>query len=256
MLNIVVPMAGEGSRFARAGFQLPKPLIPVLGFPMIRVVIANLTPSVPHRFIFICRENHLQTHSLAEKLSRWAPGCVVRTVETLTDGAACTVLTVRDLIDSGDSLMVANCDQWLDTSIDAYLVQQARRGLDGQLMTMQANDPKWSFIGLNAHGLIERVVEKQVISDEATVGVYNWRHGADFVRDARAMVAANDRVNGEFYVAPVYNYGIRRGQKYGYYRIGAEGNGMHGIGIPSDLEAFVAGAASVKATRSLQSESA
>jgi len=60
MLNIVIPMAGEGSRFLKAGFQTPKPLIKIYDVPMIRLVIENLRPNCEHRFLFICRSDHLK----------------------------------------------------------------------------------------------------------------------------------------------------------------------------------------------------
>lgn len=106
-------------------------------------------------------------------------------------------------------------------------------------MTMTANDSKWSFIEQGANGHIGRIVEKEVISNEATVGIYNFARGSDFVRAAEAMVTAGERVNGEFYVAPVYNSLIRQGMRIAWHSIGSVGNGMHGLGTPDDLAAFL-----------------
>lgn len=237
MLNIVIPMAGAGSRFAKAGYSDPKPLIPVMGVPMIRLVIENLRPSRPHRFIFICQQAHIEAYGLQEKLSTWAPGCQVIGIDGLTEGAACTVLKAKALIDTDAPLMIANSDQWIDCDIDDYLAFMDC-GLDGLIMTMKANDPKWSFVGLNALGYVTHVVEKRVISDEATVGIYNYRRGRDFVTAAEDMIARDLRVNGEFYVAPAYNQMIERGARVGIYNIGAEAAGMYGLGIPADLDLF------------------
>lgn len=236
MLNIVVPMAGAGSRFAKAGYTDPKPLIPVEGVPMIRLVIENLRPSVEHRFIFICQAAHVEAYGLSEKLTAWAPGSIVIGIDGLTDGAACTVLKAREYIDNDQPLMIANSDQWCDVSIDEYLA--AMDGMDGLIMTMKANDPKWSYAGIDPQGYVSNVVEKQVISDEATVGIYNYRRGRDFVKAADAMIAADERVNGEFYVAPVYNTMIRQGARIAVCNIGSEANGMYGLGIPADLDLF------------------
>ena len=240
MLNIVIPMAGLGSRFAKAGYTLPKPLIPVRGVPMIRLVIANTAPSVPHRFIFICQRAHAVEYGLRDKLSAWAPGCAVIELDGLTEGAACTVLTARQFIDNDQPLMIANSDQYVDIPIDPYVAAMGDRKLDGLIMTMQADDPKWSFAATDAQGMVTRVVEKEVISTDATVGIYNFARGADFVRGADDMIARNLRVNNEFYVAPVYNQLIAEGAKIGIYDIGAEGSGMYGLGIPADLDAFLA----------------
>ena len=240
MLQIVIPMAGRGSRFAEQGYRLPKPLIPVHGVPMTRLVIENLRPSRPHRFTFICQRAHLDDYQLEAHLRGWAPGCEVLGIDRVTEGAACTVLLAKALIDSDDALMIANCDQYVDVAIDDYLADMDRRGLDGSIMTMKASDPKWSFVGFDAAGAVTTVVEKKVISDEATVGIYNYRHGRDFVRAAEQMISRNLRVNNEFYVAPAYNMLIEAGQKLGVYSIGTEGAGMYGLGIPEDLAKFEA----------------
>lgn len=239
MLNIVVPMAGAGSRFAVAGYTDPKPLIPLRGTPMIQVVVGNLRPAQPHRFIFICQQAHLLAYGLPARLGQWAPGCVVLGLNGVTDGAARTVLAARQYINNDDALMIANSDQFVDVSIDDYLAQMDRQALDGLIMTMRADDPKWSFVGFDARGHVNRVVEKQVISAEATVGIYNFRRGRDFVAAAESMIAQDLRVNGEFYVAPAYNQMVAGGARIGIHNIGAEAAGMYGLGIPSDLEHFL-----------------
>jgi dTDP-glucose pyrophosphorylase len=239
MLNIVIPMAGHGSRFAKAGYALPKPLIPVHGVPMIQVVIDNLRPACTHRFIFICQAAHLTQYNLGTHLERWAPGCLIRTVDQVTDGAACTVLLARDAINTADPLMIANCDQYVDCDINAYLDTLTTQQLDGLIMTMQADDPKWSYVRFDDTGAIVEVVEKQVVSEAATVGIYNYAKGTDFVAAAEQMIAAAFRVNGEFYVAPAYNEMIRQGARLGIYDIGSVASGMYGLGTPEDLEAFL-----------------
>lgn len=239
MLNIVIPMAGAGSRFVKAGYTDPKPLIPVHGVPMIKVVIDNLRPVESHRFIFICQRAHVIDYGLTEKLTAWAPGCSIIQLDGVTEGAACTVLAAKHMINNEDALMIANSDQYVDVSIDAYLNQMPIHNLGGLIMTMTAHDPKWSFVGLNTLGLVTEVVEKEVISDEATVGIYNFQHGRNFVQAAEAMIAKNLRVNGEFYVAPAYNQLIAQGYRFGIYNIGSDGSGMYGLGTPTDLDNFL-----------------
>ena len=240
MLNIVIPMAGAGSRFAREGYALPKPLIPVNGRPMLQWVICNLRPAQTHRFVFICQRRHAVDFNLHAVLGEWAPGCAVVLIDGLTQGAACTVLAARELIDSRLPLMIANSDQYVDADIDAYLAAAAAPGVDGLIMTMHADDPKWSYVGRDAAGRVNRVVEKQVISNDATVGLYNFRRGRDFVTAAAEMIARDEHVNGEFYVAPVYNRLLARGQRVKTFDIGSDGRGMHGLGTPKDLQRFLA----------------
>ena len=234
MLNIVVPMAGRGSRFAQAGYEMPKPLIDIYGHPMIEYVVKSIRPAQEHRFIFICQQEHLEKYGLAETLERLAPGCVVVTVNHITEGAACTVLLAERYIDNGDALMIANSDQYIDTDINEYLDAMGQN--DGLIMTVPATGTKWSYIGYDENGFVTLVREKEVISDQGTVGIYNYLHGRDFVRYAHRMIEKNIRANGEFYVAPVYNEMIEDGMKLVYRNIG---NKMHVLGTPEDLEAFM-----------------
>jgi len=236
--NIVIPMAGAGSRFSQVGYTVPKPLIPIHGIPMIQLVINNLRPSCPHQFIFICQHSHVAQYHLQEKLNQWAPGSRLVEVDGLTEGAACTVLAAKEWINTDEPLMIANSDQYIDFDIDVYLNKMIQEKLDGLIMTMRAHDPKWSFVGLNEHQHVTRVVEKEVISDEATVGIYNFMRGSDFVAAAETMIQKNCRVNNEFYVAPVYNELIHLGKKIGIHNIGRDREGMYGLGTPDDLTYF------------------
>lgn len=239
MLTIVIPMAGRGSRFAEAGYEKPKPLLPIHRVPMIEVVVRNLAPSEPARFVFICQREHLASFGFQAGLRAAAPGCEIVAIDGVTEGAACTVLLAEHAIDPDDVLVIANSDQWVDHAMDAHLDVMRDNGLDGLIMTMTADDPKWSFVELDERRLVTNVVEKVVVSDEATVGIYSFARGGDFVRAAQAMIAADERVNGEFYVAPVYNQLIAEGAAVGIDNVGSEGDGMYGLGIPADYEAFV-----------------
>lgn len=236
MLQIVIPMAGLGSRFVKQGYLLPKPLIPVHGVPMIKVVIDNLRPKVPHRFIFVCQKEHIIEYGLIEKLGLWAPNSIIVKLDNITSGAACTVLEAKKYINNDNPLMIANSDQYINISIDKYLTNLI---YDGLIMTMTANDPKWSYVGVDKNKKILKVVEKEVISNEATVGIYNFKKGKDFVWAAEAMIKNDLRVNNEFYVAPVYNQLINDNKIIEFYNIGKELNGMYGLGTPEDLNAFL-----------------
>ena len=240
VINIVVPMAGAGSRFAKAGYDLPKPLIEVLGKPMIKLVIENLSAeNYDCRFIFLCQKAHLDRFDLKKKLQEWSPNCEIVPVDGLTEGAACTVLLARQYINNDTPLVIANCDQYVDCKMDDFLDMWFSHHYDGMIMTMTADDPKWSFVGFDDAGKPSRVAEKEVISSEATVGIYGYMHGKDFVRTAEAMIERNERVKDEFYVAPTYNEMIAEGALLGIYNIGSERDGMYGLGIPRDLEYFV-----------------
>jgi len=232
-------MAGRGSRFTEKGYKLPKPLIEIHGKAMIQLVIDNLKPQRQHRFIFLCLKEHISEYDIDKKLQGWTPGSEILTVDQVTEGAACTVLLAKEFINNDDPLMIANSDQWVDIAIDDYLSKLDNVDLDGFIMTMTANDHKWSFVQFNDKQEIIGVIEKQVVSSEATVGIYNYRHGSDFVAAAEQMIENNLRVNNEFYVAPVYNEMIANGKKCGFFNIGNDQEKMHGLGTPSDLEHFI-----------------
>lgn len=240
-INIVIPMAGAGSRFSNAGYKMPKPLINVCGKSMIEVVVSNLRPKLSHKFIFICQKKHVQLYSLQKKLNALSKNCEIIEIDGLTDGAACTVLAAKKYINNDSPLMIANSDQYIDYPIDSYLDRLTKENLDGLIMTMKANDPKWSYVGFEGESdFVDRVVEKEVISNEATVGIYNFKNGSDFIEAAEKMIERNERVNGEFYVAPVYNSLIKeRFYKIGFDNIGSERCGMYGLGVPADLEFFL-----------------
>ena len=237
MLNIVIPMAGRGSRFAKEGYAMPKPLIDVHGKPMIEVVTNNIRPKCEHKFIYLCLQEHLEKYNLENRLKEMSPNCIVVPVNQVTEGAACTVLLAEKYIDNEDMLMMANSDQYVDIDINEYI--QAMDDSDGLIMTMYADDPKWSFIKYDERKYVTMVREKEVISNEATVGIYNFKRGSDFVQYAYRMIDKNIRVNNEFYVAPVYNEMIEDGKKVKFYNVGREDDGMYGLGIPSDLEKFL-----------------
>lgn len=250
MLNIVVPMAGRGSRFSDAGYELPKPLIDVHGYPMISWVIENIRPKTEHKFIFICQDEHIEQFSLDKLLPDLAGNTEVIGIRSVTEGAACTVLLAEDIINNDSALMIANSDQWVDLDINKYLAAVEHH--DGLIMTMYADDPKWSFIDFNENGNIRGVIEKEVVSNEATVGIYNFTSGRDFCRYAHQMIDKELRVNGEFYVAPVYNELLADGAKIGYFNIGSVGKGMYGLGTPQDLQAFLIGPVKNKALASMR----
>lgn len=240
MLNIVIPMAGRGSRFAVAGFADPKPFINVAGIPMIELVINNLRPSCQHRFIFICLEEHLQRYHFAERLAQLDPDCEIVALSGYTEGALCSVLAAEKFINNDQPLLVANADQWVDTCIDTFISRMCEEELDGLIMTMKADDPKWSFARLNDDGWVIQVIEKEVVSDEATVGIYGFTRGSDFCRFGQQIIARNERSQGEFYVAPLYTHMADAGvSRIGIYNIGCDGEGMYGLGTPDDLTNFL-----------------
>lgn len=229
-------MAGAGSRFANAGYKKPKPFINILGKPMIKRVLENLNYEDAN-YIFILRKEHVEDNQ--EILENIKQNCNANFVyiDQLTEGAACTVLLARKLINNNHPLLVANSDQIVDISIKDYINDALSRKLDGSILTFEDDDPKWSYAKLNKDNLVTEVKEKAVISNYATVGIYFYTKGSDFVNSSIDMIVNNDRVNNEFYVCPAYNYLIKQGGKIGIYNI--KKSQMHGTGTPDDLNKYI-----------------
>lgn len=236
MTNIVLPMAGAGRRFAEAGYTTPKPFIDVMGVPMIERVLENLHfPDA--RFVLIAQKSHVEEYKdIFDRMSQNYPVQVL-TVTKLTEGAACTVLTSARVINNHDPLLIANSDQMLDIQAGDFIRDCQEKGMDGSILTFWANDPKWSFAETNQDGVVTRVVEKEVVSEHATAGLYYFSRGIDFLHAAVDMIVHNDRVNNEFYVAPTYNYAIKEGARVGIYEMDVAA--MHGLGTPADLDIYL-----------------
>ena len=240
MLNIVLPIAGAGSRFVDAGYTTPKPFIDVAGEPMIVKVLENLKYENA-RYILLARTEHMEKEPDLVKRIEDTYNAIFIPVDKLTEGAACTVLYAKDHIDNEEPLMIANSDQIVDMEISSYIEDCFDRKLDGSILTFvdKHRDPKWSFARIDEDGMVLEVKEKVVISEYATVGIYLYTEGKDFVHAASDMIAEDNRVNNEFYVCPTYNYLIREQKRIGIFNI--EFDSMHGLGTPEDLNLYLEG---------------
>ena len=234
-MKIVIPMAGEGSRFAKEGYTFPKPLIDVNGKPMIQVVVENLDFDAD--YVFLVRKEHLEKYSgLKTTLNRITDGRFeIVEVDSLTEGAACTVLLAKQYINNNEDLLIANSDQVIEYSAENFNLMKTMTDVNGIVFCFNAVHPKWSFVKTNSRGIVTEVAEKNPISDIATCGIYWYRHGCDFVKAAETMIHKNIRVNNEFYIAPVYNELISSGGKLIPFFV----HKMHGIGTPEDLNFYL-----------------
>jgi HAD superfamily hydrolase (TIGR01509 family) len=232
-LNVLVPMAGAGSRFAQQGYTFPKPLIEVNGKPMIQVVVENL--NIEAHYIFIVQQSHYEKYNLKYLLNLIAPGCDIVQVDGVTEGAACSTLLAKDYINNDAPLVMANSDQYVEWNSNECMYAFTADEIDGGIISFEASHPKWSYARVGDDGFVEEVAEKKVISNEATVGIYYWKKGSDYVKYAEDMIAKNIRVNNEFYVCPVFNQAIEDNKKIKVKRV----NKMWGIGTPEDLDNFL-----------------
>jgi dTDP-glucose pyrophosphorylase len=234
-VNLVLPMAGRGSRFAEVGFTVPKPLIPVRGRPMYAWAMDSMPLALATRVIFICLADHLRDRALADDIrARYAAfDPIIVALDHVTEGQACTVLTAGEHIDRDEPLVIYNADTFCKTHLEANL-RALPDEVAGVLGVFEAPGEQWSFARTDEHGRVVETAEKRRISPWATTGMYHFARGRDFVRHTEAMIADNDRTRGEFYVAPVYNRLIAAG---GDVRIDVADE-VWVLGTPEDLAHF------------------
>jgi len=233
-MKLIMPMAGEGSRFRDVGYDKVKPMIDVCGIPMFVLVERCIGLDFDER-IFIVRKEH----NIKQDVLEWYPDAHVIELDELTEGTACTIMKAREHFEDGSSIFISNCDQWVDWEPNKFKMIASQHEVDGIIMNFPCpeRNPKWSFAEVDGLNNIVRVAEKDPISDWATVGYYYWRDGRHFIQSVENMIAANDRVNGEFYTCPTYNYTLKL-DGIGDIRH-MEIKQMQGIGTPDDLKYFI-----------------
>ena len=232
-MNVLIPMAGAGSRFERAGYTFPKPLIDVNGKPMIQLVTENL--NIEARHIYIVQKSHYEKYNLQQLLNLISPDCVIVQVDGVTEGAACTTLLAKEFINNDEPLVISNSDQVFEWDSNEFMYSMVADEVDGGILTFEATHPKWSFAKLGEDGFVTEVAEKNPISNIATAGVYYFRKGSDYVKYAEQMIERDIRTNNEFYVCPVYNQACEDNQKVKVFHI----DRMWGLGTPEDLNHYL-----------------
>jgi len=234
-MNVLIPMAGSGSRFKKHGYSLPKPLIDVSGKPMIQRVVENL--NIDARFIFVVQREHVEQHKIDIFLKSLVKDCKIIEVSSVTDGAARTTLLAEEFINNNEPLLMANSDQYVEWDSSKFMYAMNDNGVDAGILTFNAKDPKWSYAKVDENGYVSEVAEKEPISDLATVGIYYWAKGSDYVKYAHQMINENCRVNNEFYVCPVFNFAIKDNKRVRTFTIPS--SKMWGLGTPEDLLYFI-----------------
>lgn len=230
MMNILIPAAGKGTRFL-GQHSTPKSMITVDNEPMLVASAKSL--KLQGRYIFIIRQNEY-TKDLSDKLFTNFPGCKIAVIDFDTDGAAETALIAKDFINNDDELIIANCDQILNWNEESMLKKLRR--YDAGLVCIRDNDPKHSYARLNGYGLVEEVVEKEVVSDLALTGIHYWKKGQYFVESAEQMLKENLRSKDEFYIGPTYTILAQQDKKIGVYMVNS--HEISFVGTPEDLEKY------------------
>ena len=233
-MNILIPMAGAGSRFEKAGYKEPKPLINIFEKPMIQWVIENIKCDDAN-YIFIVQENHFNKYDIKNTINKLCKKYEIIKINGITEGAACTTLFAKSYINNNQKLIIANSDQFVEWSNNDFKEFYSNDNIDCNILTFKSNHPKWSYVKLNKNNFVEEVAEKKVISNIATVGIYFWKNGNDYVKYAEQMISKNIRVNNEFYVCPIFNEALIDNKKISIKTI----QKRWGLGTPEDLDNFI-----------------
>jgi dTDP-glucose pyrophosphorylase len=232
--NILMPIAGRAQRFLDKGFTLPKPLIDVAGVPMIQRALKSVEVDNPH-YIFIVREEHINDHNIDERLtSLLGDDIEIVVADRVTEGAACSCLLAEEHIDSDNPLIIFTPDCFFEPPFNPDSISER---YDGAVGVFHSTSDAHSYVETDARGDVTRAAEKQVISEDAVGGLYYYKRGSDFVKYSKQMIEQELKVNGEYYICPVFNLLIANGMK-----VGIEKQQKHVVlGTPHDLETYVRG---------------
>jgi dTDP-glucose pyrophosphorylase len=234
-MNILFLLAGRASRFKESGYQMPKALIPVKGKPMIKWATDSLSLLTNKKLIFVCLKEHEETFQISAQLRNlYGSRITIILTEGVTDGAAKSALLAKEFIDIPDELIVSNADQFFRSKEFFFELGKKRKDISGLIPVFSATHSRWSFAKVNEKGFVTEVAEKVPISNHATVGVYYFKQGKDFVWAAEEMIRKDIRRNNEFYVCPVFNELIGRGDKIK----SAKADAMWSLGTPEDVAYF------------------
>lgn len=234
-MKVVISIAGRGSKFINAGYQKPKPLIDINGKPMVKWATDALSfLRFDEKTIFIVLKDHIDKFSIDKRLYEfYGKKITILISERVTEGAACSALLAKHLINDEEELIIYNGDQYFKDSVER-MIKKKGEDIKGIIPVFRATHSRWSYVLLNDQGFVKRTVEKEPISNLATVGLYYFKHGSDFVWAAEEMIKKDLRIQGEFYVCPVYNELIARGDRI----IAPEVKEMWPFGEPEDIEHF------------------
>jgi len=233
-MKIVVPMAGRGLRFAGQGLNTPKPLIPILGRPMIAWALDSLMALQYSSLIFVVLQEHETAFHVSDLLSKNSGSSAqVVLIPEITEGQLCTVLAAREMIHTDEDILIASADTLVRSSLQDDI---ARRPPDCRGIISVASLPgdRWSFARADEHGNVVEVAEKVRISDHASTGLYYFSNGREFVQVSEQMIANGEKTRGEYYVIPVYQKYIQRGWRV-QLSLASE---MWDMGTPEALVAF------------------
>lgn len=235
MLNILVPMAGDGSRFKETGnYSLPKPyLLLQKEFPMFLAATKNLPKDA--RYIFVVRDDQYSAADYEKYFKDNFNNYEIVVQIGKLDGSVLTTLVAKDLINNDSPLLIADSDQYSLVDFNEFFALVDRSRADGGILTFTSDSPEFSYIKADKHGYIEQIKEKQVISNDASSGLYYWSKGRDYIKYAEDVLKKDIRIKSEFYVSTVYKEALSDNKKFIFKRL----NRYFSFGTPNSLNKFL-----------------
>ncbi len=216
-LHIIMPMAGEGSRFRNAGWDTPKPLIELKGVPLfVRAIRSVKVDGAPMKYSFIVRQEHIDNYGVDGSIKAILPEADIYSVKKTTRGAVETCLIAENSIDDNDAVVVMDCDLEFDSIGYRNLIKEAlncsgNEACGGALVSFESSEPKYSYAKVGDDGLVKRTAEKEVISNHALCGAYFFASGREFKAAAHRLLEEPVMIKPEFYVSLLFNYLLQWG---------------------------------------------
>ena len=204
-IHIVQPMGGGGTRFAKMGFKLPKPLIELGEKPFFYWSTASLYDNIEDKDLhFVILQEHIDKFGLDKEIEKYYPDAKVTVIPEILNGAVLTALEgVKDINDDAP-IIINDCDHAFKCeAFNEYCAKGDFAEIDGALLTFESNDPKYSFLEMNDEGNVVRTVEKEAVSTHAICGAYYFKNTKMFQKYAERYLKNCDYA--EFFMSGVYN---------------------------------------------------
>ena len=229
--NLLLPIAGKAQRFIDAGYTMPKALILAKNKHVIDWAMDSVDTK-DCNLIFMVRVDHVYNFSIDKILKqKFGEDITIVKLNKVTRGALETCTLAREHIENDLPLIVYTPDVHFGPVFNPDTIGNDS---DGFLLTFTANSPDHSYSEYDEEGIVSNVVEKEVISKEANVGLYHFKSGKTFLKYADEMIQNEIMYKNEFYIAPMYNLMIRDGLKI----TAANTEKMHVLGTPHQFEFF------------------
>ena len=240
-LHIIMPMAGEGSRFLKEGWTTPKPLIKLKGTCLFQRAISSIKETnVPLKYSFIVRQEHIDNYRIDKQIKDILPDANIFSVLKTTRGAVETCLMAESAINDEDGIIVMDCDlefksKHFNESINKILSLPITEADGGMLVSFHSNNARYSYAAIDENGRVIRTAEKEVISNHALCGAYFFSVGKRFKEIAHQLLNEPVFSKPEYYVSLLYNYLLKAGETV---RI-AEMEEYYSYGTPEELKNYL-----------------